>query len=76
MLLVESHYLKEYGGTFTENFYGIKRERAPGVRKLSRTVMNAPEVLDNVVKLRTRDRYAALAFIVWPSVQDAYLRYR
>lgn len=64
MLLVESHYLKEYGGTFTENFYGIKRERAPGVRKLSRTVMNAPEVLDNVVKLRTRDRYAALAFIV------------
>merc|ERR1711939_341193 len=32
MLLVERHYLKTYGGSFTENFYGLKRERVLRVR--------------------------------------------
>ncbi|TPX16588.1 uncharacterized protein E0L32_012421, partial [Thyridium curvatum] len=28
MLAVERHYLRTRGGTFTEHFYGLKRERA------------------------------------------------
>ncbi|RPA75454.1 hypothetical protein BJ508DRAFT_230111 [Ascobolus immersus RN42] len=36
MLVVEGHYLRKYGGGFTENFYGLKRERVlPGDDKLS-----------------------------------------
>lgn len=36
MLVVEGHYLRKYGGGFTENFYGLKRERVlPGDEKLS-----------------------------------------
>lgn len=27
MLLVERHFLRTYGGSFTENFYGLKRAR-------------------------------------------------
>lgn len=31
MLVVEGYYLRKYAGGFTENFYGIKRERVvPG----------------------------------------------
>ena len=29
MLLVERHFLRTYGGSFTENFYGLKRRRRP-----------------------------------------------
>jgi hypothetical protein len=36
MLVVEGHYLRKYGGGFTENFYGLKRERVlPGDEKLA-----------------------------------------
>ncbi|KAJ2782576.1 ubiquitin-protein ligase peroxin 12 [Coemansia javaensis] len=32
MLLVERHYLRNYGGSFTEHFYGTKRVRARTIR--------------------------------------------
>ncbi|KAJ1959855.1 ubiquitin-protein ligase peroxin 12 [Dipsacomyces acuminosporus] len=32
MLLVERHYLRNYGGSFTEHFYGTKRERTRKIR--------------------------------------------
>ncbi|KAJ1799934.1 ubiquitin-protein ligase peroxin 12 [Coemansia sp. RSA 2399] len=32
MLLVERHYLRNYGGSFTEHFYGYKRVRAHKIR--------------------------------------------
>ncbi|KAJ2158789.1 ubiquitin-protein ligase peroxin 12 [Coemansia sp. RSA 552] len=32
MLLVERHYLRSYGGSFTEHFYGMKRVRARRIR--------------------------------------------
>ncbi|KAF9438981.1 ubiquitin-protein ligase peroxin 12 [Entomortierella beljakovae] len=33
MFFVERHYLREYGASFAENFYGLKRVRAPRVVK-------------------------------------------
>lgn len=64
MVVVETHFLKQYGGTFTENFYGLKRERASGVKSLSRVASAAPNALKRVTDLRTRDRIWAVAFLV------------
>ncbi|KAG0255442.1 ubiquitin-protein ligase peroxin 12 [Actinomortierella ambigua] len=33
MFFVERHYLREYGASFAENFYGLKRVRAPRLVK-------------------------------------------
>ncbi|KAG0338177.1 ubiquitin-protein ligase peroxin 12 [Podila humilis] len=37
MFFVERHYLREYGASFAENFYGLKRVRAPRVVKPNRS---------------------------------------
>ncbi|KAK4574570.1 ubiquitin-protein ligase peroxin 12 [Recurvomyces mirabilis] len=43
-LLIERHYLKVYGGGFTENFYGLKRERVLRVKggEVRRAQLGAP----------------------------------
>jgi hypothetical protein len=64
MVLVENHFIKHFGGTFTENFYGLKRERAPRVKRLGRVATGAPDVLSKMVSLRTRDRMWAIALLV------------
>ncbi|KAF9924854.1 ubiquitin-protein ligase peroxin 12 [Linnemannia zychae] len=37
MFFVERHYLREYGASFAENFYGLKRVRTPRVVKPVKT---------------------------------------
>ncbi|KAF9310349.1 ubiquitin-protein ligase peroxin 12 [Podila horticola] len=37
MFFVERHYLREYGASFAENFYGLKRLRAPRAVKPSKS---------------------------------------
>ncbi|TGZ84829.1 hypothetical protein EX30DRAFT_325649 [Ascodesmis nigricans] len=63
MLLVERHYLTHYQGSFTENFYGLKRERALPVR-LPRAQKNAEDMVAKSAKLSKRDVYKSLAVIV------------
>lgn len=64
MTVVESHFLAQYGGSFTENFYGLKRERATTIRDLSRTNTAAPNILKHGLRLRLRDRIWSIAFLV------------
>lgn len=64
MLLVERHYLKTWGGSFTENFYGMKRERVLAVDDLSRTASNVPDLLRERTKLREFDVWKSLFVVV------------
>ena len=64
MLLVERHFLLHRGGgSFTENFYGLKREKALG-GEVPRASWGAPEVVRETVKLRTGDVWRNLAVLV------------
>jgi peroxin-12 len=50
-LVVEKYYLETFGGGFTENFYGLKREKVPRVKggEIRRTALTVPsEVRDRV----------------------------
>lgn len=64
MAIVESHFLLEYEGTFTENFYGLKRERSTAVKKITRTANAAPSALKKATSLRSRDRFLAVLLLV------------
>lgn len=63
MLIVERHYLRTRGGSFTENFYGLKREKA--LRgEIPRASMSAPHLVRETLKLSTADVWRNLAVIV------------
>lgn len=63
MLVVERHYLRTRGGSFTENFYGLKREKA--LRgEVPRASMAAPHLVRDALKLTTRDVWMNLAVLV------------
>ena len=64
MLLVERHYLKTWGGSFTENFYGVKRERVLAVPNLPRASVAAPDVLREATKLGRKDIWKSLFMII------------
>ncbi|KAF1990790.1 hypothetical protein K402DRAFT_324584 [Aulographum hederae CBS 113979] len=66
MLLVERHFLKSYGGGFTENFYGLKRERVLRVKggELPRAQLGAAEGVRESLKLRELDIWKNLAVMV------------
>ncbi|KAF3903011.1 hypothetical protein ABW20_dc0109027 [Dactylellina cionopaga] len=64
MLLVERHYLKAWNGSFTENFYGIKRERVLTVNDLPSTSRTAAIPLREATKLGELDSWKALFVIV------------
>ncbi|KAL2039916.1 hypothetical protein N7G274_007319 [Stereocaulon virgatum] len=66
MLAVERHYLKTYGGGFTENFYGLKRERVLRIKggEAPRARIGAPELMRETLQLRNRDIWNNLAFMV------------
>lgn len=64
MLLVERHYLTKYQGSFTENFYGLKRERALAAHHLPRAQQHAGDIVAKSAKLTKRDVYKSLAVIV------------
>lgn len=64
--LVERHYLKVYGGGFTENFYGLKRERVLRVKggEVRRAQLGAPHEVRETLKLRNNDVWKNLAVMV------------
>lgn len=63
MLLVERHYLRTRGGSFTEHFYGLKREKA--LRgEIPRASLAAPHLVRDTLKLTTADVWRNLAVLV------------
>ncbi|PKS08966.1 hypothetical protein jhhlp_003579 [Lomentospora prolificans] len=63
MLVVERHYLKTRGGSFTENFYGLKREKGLST-EIPRTSIAAPDIVKDALKLTTTDVWKNLAVMV------------
>jgi peroxin-12 len=65
-LAVERHYLKVYGGGFTENFYGLKRERVLRIKggEIRRAQLGAPNEVRETLKLRDGDIWKNLAVMV------------
>jgi peroxin-12 len=64
MLIVERHYLTTHGGGFTENFYGLKREKALAVGEIPRTNIAAAAHVREALKLTTADVWKNLAVMV------------
>ncbi|KAF2103407.1 hypothetical protein NA57DRAFT_72383 [Rhizodiscina lignyota] len=65
-LLVERHYLRTYGGGFTENFYGLKRERVLRIRsgEIPRAQLGSSGQVRETLKLRDRDVWLNLAVMI------------
>ncbi|KAG8627675.1 hypothetical protein KVT40_003548 [Elsinoe batatas] len=65
-LVVERYYLKTYGGGFTENFYGLKRERVLSVRngEVPRAALGAPDLVRESLRLKSKDIWKNLAVMV------------
>lgn len=65
-LLVERYYLQTHGGGFTENFYGLKRERVLRTRggETPRARLGAPKEVRETLKLRNSDVWRNLAVMV------------
>lgn len=63
MLVVERHYLRTRGGSFTEHFYGLKREKALHA-EIPRASAAAPAIVRDTLKLSTRDVWKNLAVMV------------
>ncbi|PTD02008.1 Peroxisome assembly protein 12 [Fusarium culmorum] len=63
MLLVERHYLRTRGGSFTEHFYGLKREKGL-YAEVPRASMSSPDIVRETLKLTTRDVWKNLLVIV------------
>lgn len=64
MLLVERHYLKTYGGGFTENFYGLKREKALAVGEIPRAAIGSSSSVREALTLTNVDIWKNLAVMV------------
>ncbi|KXJ95402.1 Pex12 amino terminal region-domain-containing protein [Microdochium bolleyi] len=63
MVLVERHYLLTRGGSFTENFYGLKREKALAA-EIPRASAASPAVVRETLRLTTGDVWKNLAVSV------------
>ena len=66
MLAVERHFLRTYGGSFTENFYSMKRARVLRVKggESPRAQMGAAESVREASKLSSGDVWKNLAVLV------------
>ncbi|KAF2273503.1 peroxisome assembly protein 12 [Westerdykella ornata] len=66
MLLVERHFLKTYGGSFTENFYGLKRARVLRTKneEIPRAQLGASDSVREAVQLKSADVWRNLAVLV------------
>ncbi|KAI1319541.1 ubiquitin-protein ligase peroxin 12 [Mortierella claussenii] len=80
MFFVERHYLREYGASFAENFYGLKRVRAPRLIKQPKVNIDdesvtagstattattaAVSAMPGSNKLRERDIRKSLLFLI------------
>ncbi|KAG7288057.1 hypothetical protein NEMBOFW57_007577 [Staphylotrichum longicolle] len=62
-LVVERHYLRTRGGSFTEHFYGLKREKALAA-EIPRAAAAAPGAVRDALKLTSADVWRNLAVIV------------
>ncbi len=63
MLILERHFLKTTGGGFTENFYGLKRERCLS-SEIPRASISSPQLVRESLKLRDRDIWRNLAVMI------------
>ncbi|KAH9897235.1 Pex12 amino terminal region-domain-containing protein [Xylariomycetidae sp. FL2044] len=63
MLIVERHYLRTRGGGFTENFYGLKREKALHA-EVPRAAASSHELVRDTLRLGERDVWKNLAVMV------------
>ncbi|RDA96220.1 hypothetical protein CP533_1812 [Ophiocordyceps camponoti-saundersi (nom. inval.)] len=63
MLLVERHYLRTRGGSFTDNFYGLKREKALAA-EIPRASIASPRLVSETLRLTTADVWRNLAVLV------------
>lgn len=63
MLIVERHFLKTHGGGFTENFYGLKREKALQ-SEIPRAQIGAPAIVRETLSLTETDIWKNLAVMV------------
>jgi peroxin-12 len=66
MLLVERHFLRTYGGSFTENFYGMKRARVLRTKggEAMRAQLGASDSVREAVQLKNGDVWRNLAVLV------------
>ncbi|KAK4191968.1 Pex12 amino terminal region-domain-containing protein [Podospora australis] len=62
-LLVERHYLLTRAGSFTEHFYGLKREKSLAA-EIPRASASSPDIVREALALRTGDIYKNLAVMV------------
>lgn len=62
MLYVEQHYLRTRGASFAEDFYGLKRRRAPAIETVRSDIAVGPDPI--ISKLRPRDIRLSLLFLV------------
>ncbi|KAI2782457.1 Pex12 amino terminal region-domain-containing protein [Daldinia loculata] len=63
MLVIERHYLRTRGGSFTEHFYGLKREKSLQA-EVPRATARAPELVRETLKLSEKDIWKNLAVMV------------
>ncbi|OJD18644.1 ATPase synthesis protein 25, mitochondrial [Emergomyces pasteurianus Ep9510] len=65
-LLVERYYLRTFGGSFTENFYSLKRERVLATKngEIPRAQLGAASPVRETLKLRSSDVWKNLAVMV------------
>ncbi|KAF4633970.1 hypothetical protein G7Y89_g4144 [Cudoniella acicularis] len=63
-LLIERYYLRTHGGGFTENFYGLKREKCLSVGEIPRASIGAPAHVRGALKLSRGDIWKNLAVMV------------
>lgn len=65
MFFVERHYLNEWGASFAENFYGLKRRRVPGVAMdRAKTFTDGNPGTSDLERLRKADIRRSLFFLV------------
>ena len=65
-LVVERYYLNTFGGSFTENFYGLKREKVLSINggEIKRTQLAVPDEVRERLKLSGADIWRNLAVLV------------
>ncbi|KAE8154754.1 Pex12 amino terminal region-domain-containing protein [Aspergillus avenaceus] len=65
-LIVERYYLRTFGGSFTENFYSLKRERVLLTKngEIPRAQLGAPGPVRETLKLRSVDVWKNLLVMV------------
>ncbi|KAK4948013.1 ubiquitin-protein ligase peroxin 12 [Elasticomyces elasticus] len=65
-LAVERYYLRTFGGSFTENFYGLKREKVLSINggEIKRTQLAVPDEVRERLQLGGADIWRNLAVLV------------